>query len=73
VRHRPPGAAASSYLAASGLLKALALVGANLDDGGLVPARFAVLIRFYVPPWGILLVLIASAALIVMAGRRDRA
>ena len=65
-------AAASSYLAASGLLKALALVGANRDDGGLVPARFALLNRFQVPPWGILLVLIASAALIAMAGGRDQ-
>jgi hypothetical protein len=65
-------AAASSYLAASGLLKALALVGANRDDGGLVPARFAVLNRFHVPPWGILLVLVASAGLIVAAGGRDQ-
>jgi amino acid transporter len=65
-------AAASSYLAASGLLKALALVGANRDDGGLVPARFALLNRFHVPHWGILVVLIASAALIVLAGGRDQ-
>jgi hypothetical protein len=65
-------AAASSYLAASGLLKALALVGANRDDGGLVPARFALLNRFHVPSWGILVVLIASAALIAMAGGRDQ-
>ncbi len=65
-------AAASSYLAASGLLKALALVGANREDGGLVPARFAVLNRFHVPPWGILVVLMASAALIVAAGGRDQ-
>jgi hypothetical protein len=65
-------AAASSYLAASGLLKALALVGADRDDGGLVPARFAVINRFHVPPWGILVVLAASAALIVMAGGRDQ-
>jgi amino acid transporter len=65
-------AAASSYLAASGLLKALALVGANRDDGGLVPARFAMLNRFHVPPWGILVVLVASAALIAMAGGRDQ-
>ncbi len=65
-------AAASSYLAASGLLKALALVGANRDDGGLVPARFALLNRFHVPPWGILVVLVASAALIAMAGGRDQ-
>jgi hypothetical protein len=65
-------AAASSYLAASGLLKALALVGATRDDGGLVPARFAVLNRFHVPPWGILVVLVASASLIVMAGGHDQ-
>ena len=65
-------AAASSYLAASGLLKALALVGANRDDGGLVPARFAVLNRHHVPPWGILVVLVASAVLITMAGGRDQ-
>jgi amino acid transporter len=65
-------AAASSYLAASGLLKALALVGADRDDGGLVPSRFALLNRFHVPPWGILTVLIASAALIALAGGRDQ-
>ena len=65
-------AAASSYLAASGLLKALALVGANRDDDGLVPPRFALLNRFHVPPWGILVVLVASAALIAMARGRDQ-
>jgi hypothetical protein len=65
-------AAASSYLAASGLLKALALVGADRDEGGLVPARFALLNRHHVPPWGILVVLIASASLIVMTGGRDQ-
>lgn len=65
-------AAASSYLAASGLLKALALVGADREDGGLVPGRFAVLNRFHVPPWGIIIVLLASAALIAMAGGHDQ-
>jgi hypothetical protein len=65
-------AAASSYLAASGLLKALALVGARTDDGGLVPGRFAHLNRFHVPPWGILLVLLASAALIALARGHDQ-
>lgn len=65
-------AAASSYLAGSGLLKALALVGANRHDGGLVPARFARLNRFHVPPWGILVVLLASAALIAMARGQDQ-
>src|SRR5262249_14947227 len=53
-------AAASSYLAASGLLKALALVRASPELDGLVPGRFAVLNRFQVPPWGILVVLVSS-------------
>ena len=65
-------AAASSYLAASGLLKALALVGADRKNEGLVPRRFAVLNRHHVPPWGILLVLVASAALIAMAQGQDQ-
>src|SRR5262249_13980853 len=65
-------AAASSYLAASGLLKALALVGANREHDGLVPARFAHLNRFHVRPWGILLVLGASAALIALARGQDQ-
>jgi amino acid transporter len=65
-------AAASSYLAASGLLKALALVGARGGSGGLVPHRFAVLNRFGVPPWGILLVLASSAALIGLASGHDQ-
>jgi hypothetical protein len=65
-------AAASSYLAASGLLKALALVGASDGSGGLVPRRFAVLNRFHVPPWGILIVLGASGALIGLAGGEDQ-
>jgi amino acid transporter len=65
-------AAASSYLAASGLLKALALVGASRDDGGLVPTRFARTNRFHSPPWGIAVVLAASAALIVLAAGRDQ-
>jgi hypothetical protein len=37
-----------------------------------MPGRFAVVNRFHVPPWGILVVLIASAALIVIAGGRDQ-
>jgi hypothetical protein len=65
-------AAASSYLAASGLLKALALVGARNGSGGLVSRRFAVLNRFHVPPWGILAVLASSAALIGLARGQDQ-
>jgi fluoride ion exporter CrcB/FEX len=37
-----------------------------------VPARFAVLNRFHVPPWGILLVLVSSAGLIALAGGHDQ-
>jgi amino acid transporter len=65
-------AAASSYLAASGLLKALALVGASRDEGGLVPERFARTNRFHTPPWGIAVVLTASAALIALATGHDQ-
>jgi len=65
-------AAASSYLAASGLLKALALMGANRKHHGLVPERFARTNRFHTPPWGIALVLVASGALIAIAGGRDQ-
>jgi Amino acid permease len=65
-------AGASSYLAASGLLKALALIGAGREDGGLVPRRFGRLNRFHVPLWGILLVLVASALLILAARGRDQ-
>jgi hypothetical protein len=63
-------AAASSYLAASGLLKALALYG---DSGtGLVPGRFAVTNRFLIPHWGVLVVLATSATLILLAEGRDQ-
>jgi hypothetical protein len=65
-------AAASSYLAASGLLKALALVGASRRGHGLVSDRFARVNRFHTPPWGIALVLAASATLIAIAAGRDQ-
>jgi hypothetical protein len=65
-------AAASSYLAASGLLKALAEVGATPEHGGLVARRFGLVNRFHAPPWGIALVLIASATLIALASGRDQ-
>ena len=65
-------AAASSYLAASGLLKALALVGATRGDHGLVSERFARSNRFHTPPWGVAVVLVASAALIALAAGRDQ-
>jgi Amino acid permease len=59
-------AAGSSYLAASGVLKALALHGA--DGTGLLPRRFAIINRFLVPYWGVALVLAAAAVLISLAG-----
>jgi hypothetical protein len=65
-------AAASSYLAASGLLKALAEVGATREHGGLVAKRFGRVNRFHVPPWGIALVLAASATVIALASGRDQ-
>jgi hypothetical protein len=65
-------AAASSYLAASGLLKALALMGASGRSEGLVPERFARVNRFHTPPWGIVAVLGASALLIAVASGRDQ-
>jgi len=65
-------AAASSYLAASGLLKALAEVGATREHDGLVAQRFGRVNRFHAPPWGIALVLVASATLIALASGRDQ-
>jgi hypothetical protein len=59
-------AAGSSYLAASGVLKALALHGA--DGTGLLPRRFAIINRFLVPYWGVALVLAAAALLVALAG-----
>ena len=59
-------AAASSYLAGSGLLEALA------RDIGLLPARFATTNRFYAPLWGVAAVGGAAVALILLAGGRDQ-
>jgi hypothetical protein len=59
-------AAASSYLAGSGLLEALA------RDSRLLPGRFARTNRFHAPPWGIVTVGVAAVVLIVLAGGRDQ-
>jgi amino acid transporter len=59
-------AAASSYLAGSGLLEALA------RDSRLLPRRFARTNRFHAPPWGIVTVGVAAVVLIVLAGGRDQ-
>jgi hypothetical protein len=63
-------AAASSYLAGSGLLKALAQLG---DGGkGLLPARFSTTNRFLVPPWGVGAILLASAVLILASRGKEQ-
>jgi hypothetical protein len=62
-------AAASSYLAGSGVLKALATLGER--DQGLVPARFGKINRFLVPEWGIAVVLVAAAILVAAGGREQ--
>jgi hypothetical protein len=63
-------AAASSYLAGSGLLKALALHAG--DGDGLVPRRFGSVNRFLVPHWGLVALLAAAAVLVVLGGGRDQ-
>lgn len=63
-------AAASSYLAGSGVLKALATIGR--DGHGLVPSRFGRLNRYLIPEWGVGLVLVAAAALVAASGREQR-
>jgi hypothetical protein len=63
-------AAASSYLAGSGLLKAIALHGA--DRGGLLPRSLASVNRFYAPYWGLAVLTISSVLLILLAGGRDQ-
>ena len=61
-------AAASSYLAGSGLLKALALHG----ERGLLPRRFGALNRFGAPPWGVGVLAAAAACIIALTGGRDQ-
>ena len=63
-------AAASSYLAGSGVLKALAQVGS--DGDGLLPQRFARVNRFLIPHWGVAAVLGAAAALVIAAGGKEQ-
>jgi len=61
-------AAASSYLAGSGLLEALGSHG----EQGLLPRRFAHVNRFDTPPWGIAALACAAGGLIVLTGGRDQ-
>jgi hypothetical protein len=63
-------AAASSYLAGSGVLKALATLGR--EGEGLVPSFFGQINRFLVPEWGVTVVLVAAAILIAAGGREQR-
>jgi len=63
-------AAASSYLAGSGVLKALALLGDARS--GLLPRRFAVINRFLVPQWGVALMLAVAAAMVLAAGGHEQ-
>jgi Amino acid permease len=63
-------AAASSYLAGSGVLKALATLGR--DGEGLVPSRFGRINRFLVPEWGVALVLVAATILVAAGGQEQR-
>ena len=63
-------AAASSYLAGSGVLKALAGVG--LDGEGLLPGRLRRENRFLVAYWGVLLIAAVAAAMILAARGREQ-
>jgi hypothetical protein len=63
-------AAASSYLAGSGLLKALAAHGG--DGEGLLPRRFRTVNRFFVPAWGVAVLIAVSATLVLVSGGREQ-
>jgi Amino acid permease len=63
-------AAASSYLAGSGVLKALATLGT--DGEGIVSSRFGRINRFLIPEWGVALVVVAAAVLVAASGREQR-
>jgi len=60
-------AAASSYLAGSGVLKALAAV-APQGEPGLLPERLRRENRFLVAHWGVFTVLVVAAAMVIAAG-----
>jgi len=65
-------AAASSYLAGSGVLKALSGVGRN-RGGGLLPERLHRENRFLVAHWGVLAITVVAAAMIVAARGSEQA
>jgi hypothetical protein len=64
-------AAASSYLAGSGVLKALAAL-AHEGGRGLLPEPLRRENRFLVAQWGVLVVLVVAAAMIVGAGGNEQ-
>lgn len=64
-------AAASSYLAGSGVLKALSRVGLD-RGGGLLPERFHRQNRYLVAHWGVFAVLAVAAAMIMASGGREQ-
>jgi hypothetical protein len=64
-------AAASSYLAGSGVLKALSGVGLD-GRAGLLPERLHRENHFLVSHWGVLLVLLLAATMILAAGGREQ-
>ncbi len=63
-------AAASSYLAGSGVLKALSQTGT--EGAGLLPERLGRENRHLISHWGVLLVLCFAALMIVAAGGREQ-
>ncbi len=65
-------AAASSYLAGSGVLKALSGLGQD-GEPGLLPQRLHRENRFFVAHWGVIVVFIVAAVMIVAAQGREQA
>jgi hypothetical protein len=64
-------AAASSYLAGAGVLKALSGVGLD-GDAGLLPEALHRENRFLVSHWGVGLILLLAAAMIAVSGGREQ-
>ena len=64
-------AAASSYLAGSGVLKALASIGSE-NERGLLPEPLRRENRFLVAHWGVFAVLAVAMAMILAAGGREQ-
>lgn len=65
-------AAASSYLAGSGVLKALARLRDEAGNG-LLPRRFGLENRFLTAQWGVLALLAVAVAMLAVAGGNEQA